>query len=80
MGAIPLKVQQWLMEEFNPRLVAAGLRQLSVVVSENIFGQLATQRYVQEASQARDRYVLHTAYCDSLEAAKAGARAALAVR
>ncbi|RZK55019.1 MAG: hypothetical protein EOO59_10915 [Hymenobacter sp.] len=80
MGAIPAKAQAWLIAEFNHRATAAGLREVSVVVAENIFGQLATQRYAQETTQARNRYVLHTEYYDSLESAKAGARAALTAR
>lgn len=77
MGAIPAKAQAWLIAEFNPRATAANLREVSVVVAENVFGQLATQRYAQETSQARDKYLLHTEFYDSLAAAKAGARAAL---
>lgn len=77
MGAIPAKAQAWLIAEFNHRATAAGLREVSVVVAENIFGQLATQRYAQETTQARERYELHTSFYDSLDAAKAGARAAL---
>ena len=76
MGAIPDKVQQWLQEEFNPRLVAAGVRELHVVLATNIFGQLATQRYAQATRQARQE--LHTSFFDSLESAKAGARRAVA--
>lgn len=76
MGAIPVKAQEWLVAEFNPRMVAAGLREMSVVVSENVFGQLATQRYVQQSAQAHDRYHLRTAFYESSEAARVGARAA----
>lgn len=78
MGAIPAKAQAWLISEFNPRATTAGLRQVSVVVAENVFGQLATQRYAHETTAARDRYELYTAFYDSLATAKAGARAALA--
>lgn len=78
MGAIPAKAQAWLLAEFNPRATAAGLREVSVLVAETIFGQLATQRYAQETAQTRDRYLLHTGFYDSLAAAKAGARQALA--
>ena len=80
MGAIPAKAQAWLISEFNPRATRAGLREVSVVVSENVFGQLATQQYVKETAAARDRYELHAVYYTSVEAAKAGAKAALARR
>jgi hypothetical protein len=78
MGAIPAKAQAWLIAEFNPRATAAGLREVSVVVADNVFGQLATQHYAKETAAARDRYELHTVYYTSVEEAKVGARAALA--
>ncbi len=78
MGAIPAKAQAWLISEFNPRATAAGLREVSVVVSDNVFGQLATQRYAHETAAARDRYELHPVYYQTVEEAKAGAQASLA--
>ena len=80
MGAIPAKAQAWLIAEFNPRATAAGLREVSVVVSDNIFGQLATQRYAQETAAARARYELHAIYYQSVAEAKAGAKASLTKR
>jgi hypothetical protein len=80
MGAIPAKAQAWLIAEFNPRATAAGLREVSVVVSDNVFGQLATQQYAQQTAAARDRYELHAVYYQSVTEAKAGARAALPKR
>jgi len=77
MGAIPAKAQAWLLADFNPRATAAGLREVSVVVAENIFGQLATQTYAQNTQQARSAYELSTHFYDSIEAAKAGTRQAL---
>lgn len=72
MGAIPEEAQRWLQDEFNPRAIAAGLRTVSVVVAESIFGKIATQRYAQQTrTQAA---TLGVAYFASLEEAKAGAR------
>lgn len=80
MGAIPAKAQAWLIAEFNPRAVAAGLREVSVVVAENVFGQIATQRYIEETHQHQDRAALRTQLYDSLANAKQGARQAKAAR
>ena len=80
MGAIPEKTQQWLMHDFNPRLTAAGIREVSMVVAETVFGHLAAQRYAQNTSQAQEQYALRTGYYESVEAAKAGAKAILASR
>jgi hypothetical protein len=80
MGAIPAKAQAWLISEFNPRATAAGLREVSVVVSDNVFGQLATQQYAQQTAAQRARYELHAIYYQSVAEAKAGARRALAGR
>jgi hypothetical protein len=77
MGAIPAKAQAWLLADFNPRATAASLREVSVVVAENIFGQLATQTYAQNTQRARSAYELSTRLYNSIEAAKAGARQAL---
>lgn len=75
MGAIPEEAQRWLQEEFNPRAIAAGLRVVSVVVAEGIFGKIATQRYAEQTqTQAA---TLGLTYYGSLEEAKAGARQAL---
>lgn len=78
MGAIPAKAQAWLIAEFNPRATAAGLREVSVVVAETVFGQIATQRYIDETRQHRDRADLHTQVYDSLASAKEGARQSVA--
>jgi hypothetical protein len=80
MGAVPAKAQAWLISEFNPRATAAGLREVSVVVSDNVFGQLGTQQYAQQTAAQRDKYELHAIYYQSVAEAKAGAKAALARR
>lgn len=78
MGAIPEEAQRWLQDEFNPRALAAGLRVVSVVVAETIFGKIATQRYVQQ-TQTRAA-TLGVAYYASLEEAKAGTQQELQAR
>ena len=72
MGAIPEEAQRWLQDEFNPRALAAGLRVVSVVVAESIFGKIATQRYVQQTTTKLAE--LGVAYYASLAEAKAGAQ------
>ena len=78
MGAIPAEVQVWLVHEFNPRAYAAGLREVSVVPAENVFGQLATQRYIRESDLEGGAVPLRTVLYPTLEAAFEGARQALA--
>jgi hypothetical protein len=68
MGAIPDEAQRWLQDAFNPRALAVGLRVVSVVVAESIFGRIATQHYAQRAA------ALGVSYYTSLPEAKAGAR------
>lgn len=77
MGAIPAEVQVWLVKEFNPRAVAAGLREVSVVPAENVFGQLATQRYQRDSTATGVAEVLPTVLYPTLAAAATGARQAL---
>ncbi|MGI4738218.1 MAG: hypothetical protein ACRYG7_23875 [Janthinobacterium lividum] len=71
MGAIPEEAQRWLQDEFNPRALAAGLRVVSVVVAESIFGKIATQRYAQQT--ATKTAELGVTYYSTMEEAKAGA-------
>lgn len=77
MGAIPAKAQAWLIAEFNGRVTQAGLREMSIVVAETVFGQLSAQHYAQETARSHNNYELRTDFYPSLEAAKAGAEAVL---
>jgi hypothetical protein len=45
MSAIPAEVQRWLAEEWNVKAYEAGLREMSIVTSQNVQGQLATKQY-----------------------------------
>lgn len=78
MGAIPSEVQLWLVHEFNPRAYAAGLREVSVVPADNVFGQMATQRYIRESSADDGDAPIRTVLYPTLEEAYEGARQALA--
>jgi hypothetical protein len=78
MGAIPEEAQRWLQDDFNPRALAAGLRVVSVVVAESIFGKIATQRYAQQTATTAAE--LGVAYYASLAEAKAGAQRELRAR
>lgn len=73
MGAIPKEVQQWLTDNWNLRAYASGIREISIIVSENIFGQLATQQYAQKTVTQQEKYVIEPAYYNSMDSAKAGA-------
>jgi hypothetical protein len=72
MGAIPEEAQRWLQDDFNPRALAAGLRVVSVVVAQSIFGKIATQHYVHQTTMKTA--ALGISYYASLEEAKAGAQ------
>lgn len=72
MSAIPKDVQQWLAQEWNVQAYAAGLREMSIVASANIMGQLATQQYAQLAMAQPEKYVLESVYYNSPEEAKQG--------
>jgi hypothetical protein len=76
MGAIPQAVQDWLTTSWNIRAFNAGVREVSIVVAQNVLGQMATQQYVQNTTARKDQYEITTATYPSLKAAKEGARAA----
>jgi hypothetical protein len=75
MGAIPRAVQQWLTTDWNLRAFEAGIREVSIVLSENVLGQMATQQYVQKTVAHQDQYEIEPAYYPSLAQAKQGAAA-----
>jgi hypothetical protein len=70
MSAIPKEVQQWLADEWNVQAYQAGLREISIVASANILGQMATQQYAKQAVAQPDKYVLEPVYYNSLEDAR----------
>jgi hypothetical protein len=72
MGAIPRQVQEWLASSWNVRAYAAGIREVSIAVSQNVLGQMATQQYATK-TVAEQRYEIEPAYYESLAAAKQGA-------
>ena len=75
MGAIPQAVQDWLTTDWNLRAFAAGIREISIVLAENVLGQMATQQYVQKTAARQDQYEIEPAYYPSLAQAKKGAAA-----
>jgi hypothetical protein len=79
IGAISAKAQAWLIAEFNPRATSAGLREVSIVVAKNVFGQTAAQGYFAQTRQHPDHGALHTQLYDSLANARHGAQLALAL-
>ncbi|UOG77360.1 hypothetical protein MTX78_23315 (plasmid) [Hymenobacter tibetensis] len=70
MSAISKEVQQWLADDWNMQAYRAGLREVSIVTSHNILGQLATQQYAKQTVARPEKYVLEPVYYDSLEQAK----------
>jgi hypothetical protein len=75
MGAIPQAVQDWLTTDWNPRAFAAGIREISIVLAENVLGQMATQQYARKTVARQDQYEIEPAYYSSLAHAKQGAAA-----
>ena len=80
MSAIPQEVQTWLTSDWNVRAFAAGIREISIVRAESVIGHLATEQYVDNAVARQHLYEITPAYYTSLNAAKHGARAALAAQ
>ncbi len=70
MSAIPKEIQQWLAQDWNAQAAEAGLREMSIVTSNNIMGKLATQHYTEQATTQAHKYHLDMVYYESLEAAK----------
>lgn len=45
---IGLETQQWLAENLYPRAIAAGMKRVAVVVSEELIAQLSVEQAIQE--------------------------------
>jgi hypothetical protein len=61
--------QLWMAHDWNPRAYAAGIRHISFVVPETVFGQISVNTY-SSAAGAAAAYTLETAQHQTLEAAK----------
>lgn len=46
MAAYKPEDQQWMQENWNPRLNKAGVTHMALILPENIFGQLGIKKYV----------------------------------
>jgi hypothetical protein len=69
MSAISPVDQIWLETDWNPRAYAAGIRHISIVTAENIFGRIATQVYAAN-TVAQSHYTLEPVTFATLEEAK----------
>ncbi|OON67716.1 hypothetical protein [Hymenobacter sp. CRA2] len=69
MSAIVPADQIWLETDWNARAYAAGIRHISIVTAENIFGRIATQVYIAN-TVAQSHYVLEPMAFASLDDAK----------
>ena len=73
VGAVRSDVQQWLKDDWNPRAAAAGIRHVSFVVPETVFGQISVGTYSENVARA-DAYAIDPSQHHTLAAAKAWLR------
>ncbi|WP_375563204.1 STAS/SEC14 domain-containing protein [Bernardetia sp. OM2101] len=66
MGAITPEDQKWTNEDWFPRLLGAGVRIAAVVMSKDIFNQLAVKKIGKDMTD--NTYTMH--FFESLEEAK----------
>jgi hypothetical protein len=76
LSALPAATQEWLASSWNPRAYAAGLRCISFVRPETIFGQIAMQLYSAN-TEASAAYSFDVRQHDSLSKALHAQRLAL---
>lgn len=50
VGALRSDVQQWMKDGWNARAAAAGIRHVSFVVPETVFGQISVSTYSNNAT------------------------------
>ncbi|AMJ65255.1 hypothetical protein [Hymenobacter sp. PAMC 26628] len=73
LGAVRAETQQWLKDDWNPRAAAAGIRHVSLVVPETVFGQISVGTYSANAAAA-EAYCLTSSQHHTLDVAKAWLR------
>ncbi len=76
ISAITPDDQQWLNTDWNPRAYAAGIRHVSFVLAESVFGQMSVQSYTAN-TEAAAAYVIEPSHHRTLPEAKRWLRAAL---
>jgi hypothetical protein len=76
ISAITPTDQTWLDTVWNPRAYAAGIRHVSFVLAENVFGQIAVQNYTAN-TEAAAAYVIEPSHHRTLPEAKRWLRNAL---
>lgn len=76
ISAITPTDQQWLNTDWNPRAYAAGIRHVSFVLAENVFGQIAVQNYTANTETAA-AYTIEPAHFRTMPEAKQWLRQAL---
>ncbi|OWP62507.1 hypothetical protein CDA63_14020 [Hymenobacter amundsenii] len=69
VSAITPDDQQWLRTDWNPRAHAAGIRHVSFVSPESVFGQLSVQGYTTN-TEAADAYAIEVSHHRTLPEAK----------
>lgn len=70
VGALRSDVQQWMKDDWNVRAATAGIRHVSFVVPETVFGQISVGTYSANAAAA-GTYRLTPSQHRTLAAAKA---------
>ena len=76
ISAITPDNQQWLNTDWNPRAYATGIRHVSFVLAESVFGQMSVQSYTVNTEVAA-AYVIEPSHHRTLPEAKRWLRAAL---
>lgn len=69
ISAITPADQQCLNTDWNPRAYTAGIRHVSFVLAENVFGQIAVQNYTSN-TEAAAAYVIEPAHFRTMPEAK----------
>jgi hypothetical protein len=73
VGAVRSDVQQWMKDDWNVRAATAGIRHVSFVVPETVFGQISVGTYADNVAKV-DAYAIDPSQHHTLAAAKAWLR------
>ena len=69
-GTLDEEGLKWVIEDWTPRAIAAGIKHMGVVIPENEWTKIAAEEYSESVKSTKEKEGLTTAYFKDVESAK----------
>jgi len=67
---VPPDLQEWAAQEFNQRVLRAGLKKMAMIVPADIIANVGVKQSIEEMEKHQDLETIETRYFDNPEQAK----------